>query len=161
MSDIKPESQPQASDFAARHSASQDALRALGMQVESAPNWQEKYRALMLGGKALMPLPDQWQQDAARVRGCESAAWLYHHSLGADDNKRHYFIAASDARIVNGLIALLLGQLSGQTTEHICTFDIEAYFRSIGLEGQLSPSRTNGLYALAQAIKAFATQDPH
>ncbi|WP_372873153.1 SufE family protein [Shewanella sp.] len=158
MSDKSTAERPQANDFSARHTASQQALLALGEQVASAPNWQEKYRALMLGGKALTPLPAQWQTEEARVRGCESAAWLYHHANAQAGELRHYFIAASDARIVNGLIALLLGQLSGQTAQYITAFDIEAYFKAIGLDGQLSPSRTNGLYALAQAIQTFASQ---
>ena len=60
------------------------------------------------------------------------------------------------ARIVKGLIALLLTVTHGQDKASIAALDLNAYFEQLGLSGQLSPSRTNGVLALAQAIKAAA-----
>lgn len=59
-------------------------------------------------------------------------------------------------RIVKGLIGLLLGACQGKTSDEIHAFDPHAYFEQLGLAGQLSPSRTNGLNALAKAIKDAA-----
>ena len=56
------------------------------------------------------------------------------------------------------VIGLLLVACQGKTTEQIQQFDVKQYFDRLGLSGQLSPSRTNGLTALAQAIVAY-TQD--
>lgn len=117
--------------------------------VQNAKNWQEKYRQIMLMGKLLPSLKDECKLDIAQVKGCESQAWLYHRCI---DNK-HYFLADSDARIVNGLIALLIAQLQGQTANCIKAFDVETYFSELGLSGQLSPSRTNGINALTEEIK--------
>ncbi|MCE9685657.1 SufE family protein [Shewanella sp. AS16] len=119
-----------------------------------APNWQEKYRQLMLLGKRFPALANEFRVEAAQVRGCESNAWLYHRQLAG----KHYFLADSDARIVKGLIGLLLAANQGLSAAEIAAFDADAYFNTLGLSGQLSPSRTNGLYALAGAIKACAAE---
>ena len=121
-------------------------------QIEQANNWQDKYRQIMLLGKQLPKLPDHLKQEDAQVKGCESQAWLYHHQ----QNGQHFYLADSDARIVKGLIAILLVANQGKTTEQIAQFDVHHCFDSLGLSGQLSPSRTNGLAALASAIKHYA-----
>ncbi|MCE9677732.1 SufE family protein [Shewanella sp. AS1] len=123
---------------------------AIIKRFKQAANWQERYREIMLLGKTLAPLDDKLKVEQAQVKGCESQAWLYHSSIEG----KHYFLADSDARIVKGLIALLLAVTHGQDGDTIEQLDINGYFDSLGLTGQLSPSRTNGLYALAQAIKA-------
>ncbi|MCG9754867.1 SufE family protein [Shewanella insulae] len=119
-----------------------------------AANWQERYRALMLLGKRLPPLDEALRQETAQVRGCESNAWLYHREIDG----RHYYLADSDARIVKGLIALLLAAVQGQDRQAIAALDLHQYFDQLGLSGQLSPSRTNGVLALAEAIKAAAVE---
>ncbi|QYJ83147.1 SufE family protein [Shewanella aegiceratis] len=119
-----------------------------------AANWQERYRALMLLGKRLTPLDEKLRQESAQVRGCESNAWLYHKEIDG----RHYYLADSDARIVKGLIALLLTAVQGQDKKTIAALDLHDYFDRLGLSGQLSPSRTNGVLALGEAIKAAVIQ---
>ncbi|GIU23148.1 SufE family protein [Shewanella sp. MBTL60-007] len=119
---------------------------------EQAGNWQERYRQIMLLGKSLAKLDDNLRVESAQVRGCESNAWLYHSEIDG----KHYFIADSDARIVKGLIALLLIACNGKTSNEIRAFSPDHYFTQLGLQGQLSPSRTNGLLALAKAIKLAA-----
>jgi cysteine desulfuration protein SufE len=120
--------------------------------IKQANNWQDKYRQLMLLGKHLPSLPLALRLEAAQVKGCESQAWLYHKAIQG----QHFYLADSEARIVKGLIALLLATAQGQSNEHIQAFDIQAYFEDLGLSGQLSPSRTNGLLALAKEIKTLA-----
>ncbi|GGP46139.1 Fe-S metabolism protein SufE [Shewanella saliphila] len=123
-------------------------------QIEQAKNWQDKYRHIMLLGKQLPTLADEFKQADAQVKGCESQAWLYHHQ----HNGQHFYLADSDARIVKGLIAILLVATQGKTTEQISQFEVTQYFDTLGLSGQLSPSRTNGLSALAEAIKRYAKE---
>lgn len=124
-------------DMAPIHSAHQAII--------TANNWQEKYRQIMLLAKHIPQLADEWKQDNAKVNGCESQAWLYHHCI---DN-HHYWLIDSDARIVKGLAGLLLAQLQGKTEAEIAGFDTQTYFAALGLAGQLSPSRTGGLTAMA------------
>ena len=127
-------------------------LQATLSLFEQAGNWQERYRQIMLLGKTLPKLDDELRVDSAQVRGCESNAWLYHCEIDG----HHYFVADSDARIVKGLVALLLIACNGKSSAEITAFDPDNYFSQLGLQGQLSPSRTNGLLALAKAIKLAA-----
>ncbi|MCL1141159.1 SufE family protein [Shewanella gaetbuli] len=122
--------------------------------IANATNWQEKYRQIMLLGKKLPSLAAEFRQESAQVKGCESQAWLYHRTI----NGKEYFVADSDARIVKGLIGLLLVATQGQSAEVIRQFDVTEYFNQLGLSGQLSPSRTNGLHALVQAMNDHLTR---
>ena len=140
--------QPATEDFLALKLDSSEILQSF----EDTNNWQERYRQIMLLGKTLPKLSEEFRIEQAQVRGCESNAWLYHSEIEG----KHYYLADSDARIVKGLVALLLAACQGQSSEDIANFDIEGYFDQLGLTGQLSPSRTNGLFALAKAIKASA-----
>lgn len=135
---------PPATDFAYQV---EDAATLLA-RFEQAPNWQERYRQIMLLGKTLPTLADAFRLESVQVKGCESNAWLYH----IEQDGKHYFLADSDARIVKGLIGLLLSACHGKQSDKILAFDPSAYFKQLGLEGQLSPSRTNGLHALAKAM---------
>ncbi len=112
-----------------------------------AGNWQEKYRQLMLLGKSAPKLADEFKTDIAKIDGCESDAWLYHTQIRG----KHYFIADSDARIVKGLIVILLSVYHEKTDKP--GTDIESVFTEFGLYTQLSPSRTNGLLAMARAMR--------
>ena len=135
---------PPATDFAYQV---EDAATLLA-RFEQAQNWQERYRQIMLLGKTLPTLADEFRLESAQVNGCESDAWQYH----LEQDGKHYFLADSDARIVKGLIGLLLSACHGKQSDEILAFDPSAYFKQLGLEGQLSPSRTNGLHALAKAM---------
>lgn len=135
---------PPVTDFAYQV---EDAATLLA-RFEQAPNWQERYRQIMLLGKVLPSLTNELRLESAQVKGCESDAWLYH----IEQDGKHYYLADSDTRIVKGLIGLLLSACHGKTQDEILAFDPTTYFKHLGLEGQLSPSRTNGLHALAKAM---------
>ncbi len=126
-------------------------------QFDNANNWQERYRQIIILGKILPKLEDEFRVEQAQIRGCESNAWLYHSEIEG----KHYYLADSDARIVKGLITLLLIACHGKSADEIASFNIDTYLDRLGLTGQLSPSRNNGLFALAKAIKASALALSH
>jgi cysteine desulfuration protein SufE len=64
--------------------------------------------------------------------------------------------ADSDAKIVKGLIAVLLTIYSGKTPEEILALDVKDLFDQLGLSRNLSPARKNGLNGMVQKIRAFA-----
>ena len=109
-------------------------------------NWQDKYRQLMLLGKQAPKLSPEYKVEAAQIDGCESNTWLYHKVI----EDKHYFIADSDARIVKGLMMILLSVFHNQDKSP--EINIEQLFTELGLFTQLSPSRTNGLTAMAKAM---------
>lgn len=72
---------------------------------------------------------------------------------------RWYFCADSDARIVRGLIALVMAAFDGKSAEQILAFDIDDYFAKLGLIAHLSPSRGNGLKAIVEQMKQQVQAD--
>ncbi|PST86960.1 cysteine desulfurase sulfur acceptor subunit CsdE [Photobacterium jeanii] len=122
-------------------------------QMQSAKGWEDRYRNVIQLGKKLPALPDEYKQDNVTVSGCESQVWLVH----AKQNEVFHFAADSDARIVRGLITLVLAVYEGKTADEIAAFDIDSYFADLGLIDHLSPSRGNGLKAIVEQIKRLAT----
>ncbi|MCH7373254.1 SufE family protein [Aeromonas sp. MR16] len=123
-------------------------------QFAAANGWENQYRLIIQLGKLLPPLPAEWQTEANRLRGCESQAWL--KSEKGEDGYWH-FACDSDARIVRGLIVIVLAALNHKTAEAILAFDMDGYFTELGLEKHLSPSRGNGLRAIVLAIRDQAS----
>ncbi|MEC6798846.1 cysteine desulfurase sulfur acceptor subunit CsdE [Photobacterium sp. S4TG1] len=121
-------------------------------QMQIATGWEDRYRNVIQLGKKLPLLDDSYKQDQLKISGCESQVWLHHQVV--DDH--YYFIADSDARIVRGLITLVLAAYHGKTAAEIDAFDINTYFDDLGLITHLSPSRGNGLKAIVEQIKQLA-----
>ncbi len=108
----------------------------------------------MLLGKQLPPLPANMKTEDTRLAGCESTVWLHH--FYDENTMKLYFAADSDARVIRGLIALVLVSLSGLSPEKIEQADIEDWFKELDLYNHLSPSRGNGLRAIIKEIMAVA-----
>jgi len=116
-------------------------------------DWMDRYQYLIDLGKKLEPLAAQEKTEDNILHGCQSQVWL----LVDGDAEKLSFRANSDAAIVSGLIALLLRVFSGRSASEILTVD--PYFvREIGLHEHLSPTRSNGLHAMLQAIRLRAEQ---
>lgn len=127
----------------------QQALTAI-TSVQQAHNWQEKYRVVMLLGKAMPALDPTLCTDDWRVDGCESQAWLI--ATRAEDDT-WFFHFDADARIIKGTIALLLAPLQHQPTSTILQMDLAQQYQGLGLTQGLSPSRSNGVHAVIAQIQ--------
>ncbi len=139
-------------DLPAMFRQSTPSLATVSSRLNGQPGWQERYRQIMLLGKELPVL--ELKDDNARLHGCESSVWLHYHY---DDNTmRLFFIADSDARVIRGLIAIVLAVFSGKTPKEIQGENIEQWFRELDLFNHLSPSRGNGLKAIVKEIQAIA-----
>jgi cysteine desulfuration protein SufE len=118
--------------------------------MRSLQGWEARYRQLILWGKQLPVMEESLKSDQAVVAGCESQVWLVSEQNEQDG---WLFCADSDARIVRGLIAVVLAALNAKTGEQIAAFDMDAYFSDLGLLNHLSPSRGNGLKAIVEKIR--------
>ncbi|WP_175651239.1 SufE family protein [Pseudomonas sp. Marseille-P9899] len=119
----------------------------------AAAGWEQRARLLMQWGERLTPLSDEEKSDANRVHGCESQVWLVAHE--ADGRWR--FAAGSDARLIRGLLALLLVRVEGLSSAELRALDLPNWFNQLGLGRQLSPSRSNGLNAVLQRMAQLAS----
>lgn len=128
-----------------------EALTALET-FQAAAGWEQRARLLMQWGDRLPALSDVDKVDANRVHGCESQVWL----IGTLQDGHWQFAASSDARLIRGLVALLLARVNGLSAEDLQQVDLPDWFNQLGLARQLSPSRSNGLNAVLQRMRELA-----
>jgi sulfur transfer protein SufE len=129
--------------------AAQDALGAFS----NCPGWEQRARLLMQWGERLEPLSDEERREDNRVHGCESLVWL----LAEQRDGKWHFRATSDARLLRGLLAVLLVRVEGLNGEELTALDLADWFHQLGLQRQLSPSRSNGLNAVLQRMRELAS----
>jgi cysteine desulfuration protein SufE len=116
-------------------------------------SWEQRARLLMQWGERLPALSDDEKTEEHRVHGCESQVWLLGHVV-----EGHWqFRAASDARLIRGLVALLLARVNGLSADALQQVDLPDWFSQLGLSRQLSPSRSNGLNAVLQRMRQLAS----
>lgn len=134
----------------------EQAISKLLENFEALPSWEEKYAYIIECGKSLKQLDIIHKTDANKVSGCVSQVWL----IGMIDRQSGliFFEADSDSYLVKGLIYIALQIYSGRTYETIIAADTQQIFERLGLKAHLTPSRSNGFFAIAQRIKAIATQ---
>ena len=90
-----------------------------------------------------------------RIPGCMSEVYLVGRRSPASPDAFE-FIADANAEIVRGLIALLQRLYSGQRAADVLAFDVEAFFRRIGLDQFITSQRRNGLAGMVQRIRDTA-----
>lgn len=129
-----------------------DAQAALETFNQSL-SWEQRARLLMQWGERLPALSDDEKTEEHQVHGCESQIWL----LGQVLDGHWQFRAASDARLIRGLVALLLARVNGLSAEALQAVDLPDWFNQLGLSRQLSPSRSNGLNAVLQRMRQLAS----
>ena len=118
-------------------------------------DWNDRYQYLIELGEKLPPMPAELKTECARVHGCQSVVWLSaRRKPGSKDVLE--FLADSDAELVRGLIGLLEKLFSGQRAGDVMAFDVEEFFRKLGLDQHLSLNRRNGLAAMVQRIRQHA-----
>ncbi|MHC8360317.1 SufE family protein [Pseudomonas sp. LS2P72] len=125
-----------------------DAATALET-FQKAAGWEQRARLLMQWGDRLPGLSDVDKVDANRVHGCESQVWL----VGSLNDGHWQFAASSDARLIRGLVALLLARVNGLSADELRQVDLPDWFEQLGLGRQLSPSRSNGLNAVLKRMQ--------
>ena len=135
-------------------SLSTQAQQALDA-FSACPGWEQRARLLMQWGERLEPLNESERTDEHRVHGCESLVWL----VGEHREGHWHFRASSDARLLRGLLAVLLVRVQGLGAEELATLDLAEWFAQLGLQRQLSPSRSNGLNAVLLQMRALAQRN--
>lgn len=89
------------------------------------------------------PLPEEFKTDDNLMHGCMSRVWIIDE---VDAEGRHYFRGASDAIIVNGLVAMMTEAFSGLTAEELMSLTVDQV-RRLNL-GALTTQRQVGMIAM-------------
>lgn len=115
--------------------------------------WEDRYKKIIEMGKALPEMPENLKTEQNAVKGCQSQVWL---SANLNEQGQMMLQGDSDALIVKGLVGLLLSVYSGAAPSEILATPPE-FLKALGFEGNLSPSRANGLHSMLKQIKLYAT----
>ena len=117
--------------------------------IKQAKNWEDRYRFIIQAGKHLpQPSPDELAQMQS-VQGCEAGLWF---KAITQNNGMFQFQAYSEARIINGLLWLLLQSINGQTLNQLQQFNIRQFFDELGIASRLSETRLNGLKQIEEIL---------
>ena len=112
---------------------------------------KRRYEYVLWLAKKLQPLPDEFRNDAFKVKGCVSQVYV----VGQLVDGRLHWQGDSDAAITKGLLALLIAGLEGLTPEQALHID-PAFIAATGLQASLTPSRANGFLNILRLMQSQA-----
>jgi cysteine desulfuration protein SufE len=120
-------------------------------EFSALEDWMDKYSFLIELGNNLPSMDEKLKTEQNIIRGCQSQVWIHAEYL----NGKIVYQGESDALIVKGLVALILGVVNEQSPTDIMNADFH-FIDQIGLKEHLSPTRSNGLLAMIKQIRLYA-----
>ena len=127
------------------------ALDQIVAKLRASSDPKRRYEYVLWLARKLKPLPEEFRQDAFKVRGCVSQVFV----VGQLVEGRLHWQGDSDAQITKGLLALLITGLEGLTPEQVQGLD-PAFLAETGLQASLTPSRANGFLNILRMMQAQA-----
>ena len=124
--------------------------------LDDDPNAKSLFVMDDLGAK-LPNLFDLLKKVTPRLEGCMSEVYFVGRRSSNDPHVLE-FVADANAAIVRGEIAMLQRLFSGQKANQILAFDVEAFFRRIGLEKFLTSQRRTGMASMVNRIRQLAQE---
>ena len=125
------------------------ALDQMVARLASTTDAKRRYEYVLWLAKKLGPLPEEFRNDAFKVKGCVSQVYVV---AQLQEGKLHWQ-GDSDAAITKGLLALLIEGLEGLTPDQATAID-PAFIAATGLQASLTPSRANGFLNILQIGRA-------
>lgn len=122
---------------------------------EFLEDWDARYAYLVELGEALPPMPEQYRNEENRVNGCMSKVWVCPVADPTDPNRLVY-VGDCDTAIIKGVLALLIGLMSGRTADEIQRLDLDDMFDQLKLAEHLSPNRHFGIFAVVGLMQEQA-----
>jgi cysteine desulfuration protein SufE len=120
-------------------------------------DWEQRYQYLVELGEHLEPMPDRYQVEANRVKGCMSQVWVRAYRDPQNPELIRY-LGDCDTAVIKGVVALLVELLSGRQAKAIADMDLDGFFQELNLAEHLSPSRHFGVYAIVELMKQQAAE---
>ena len=114
-------------------------------------DWMDKYNYLIELSRELPAIDAKFKTNQYLIEGCQSKVWLNAQL----ENGLIKFTADSDAIITKGIVALLIRVMNNQKPDDIMNIDLY-FIDKIGLQQNLSPTRSNGLLAMVKQMRLYA-----
>jgi len=122
---------------------------------EFLDDWDARYAYLVELGEALPAMEESLRTEDNRVHACMSKLWVCPTADSACRGRLVYQ-GDCDTAIIKGVLALLIGVMSGRTRDDILSLDLDCLFDQLKLADHLSPNRHVGIYAIVDLMKAQA-----
>lgn len=113
------------------------------------PDWESRYGYVLELARELPPMPEALKVEANLVRGCTAQVWLV--ATWAPDDTLDLQLA-SDALLVQGLLAVVHAAYHGQSRTALKALDFLGLLTPTGLLAHLSPNRRNGLASVVARL---------
>jgi cysteine desulfuration protein SufE len=127
------------------------ALDQIVQRLASTADPKRRYEFVLWLAKKLEPLPEEFRNDAFKVKGCVSQVYV----VGQLRDGTLHWQGDSDAAITKGLLALLIEGLEGLTPDQACAID-PGFIAATGLQASLTPSRANGFLNILRMMQSQA-----
>ena len=127
------------------------ALDRIVDRLATTTDPKRRYEYVLWLAKKLEPLPEEFRNDAFKVKGCVSQVFVVGQLL---EGKLHWQ-GDSDAAITKGLLALLIEGLEGMTPDQATSLD-PGFIAATGLQASLTPSRANGFLNILKQMQSQA-----
>ena len=124
------------------------ALDQIVQRLAGSADPKRRYEYVLWLAKKLEPLPEEFRNDAFKVKGCVSQVYV----VGQLRDGKLHWQGDSDAAITKGLLALLIAGLEGLTPQQACAID-PAFIAATGLQASLTPSRANGFLNILRMMQ--------
>ena len=121
-------------------------------RLKTTSDPKRRYEYVLWLAKKLQPLPDDYRNDAFKVKGCVSQVYVVGQLV---EGKLHWQ-GDSDAAITKGLLALLIEGLEGLEPAAAAGID-PGFLSETGLQASLTPSRANGFLNILKMMQAQAS----
>jgi cysteine desulfuration protein SufE len=128
-----------------------EALDRIVSRLAGTADPRRRYEYVLWLAKKLQPLPEQFRNEAFKVKGCVSQVYV----VGQLEEGRLHWQGDSDAAITKGLLALLIEGLEGLTPEQALAIE-PGFMADTGLQASLTPSRANGFLNILRLMQAQA-----
>ena len=128
-----------------------EALDRIVERLAGTADPKRRYEYVLWLAKKLEPLPEEFRNDAFKVKGCVSQVYV----VGQLVDGHLHWQGDSDAAITKGLLALLIEGMEGLSPEQAAGID-PGFIAATGLQASLTPSRANGFLNILRMMQAQA-----
>ena len=117
-------------------------------------DWFLQYEYLLEISSDMHKIPIEQKTDENKVKGCQSGVWLVLKCVG---DKLHVE-ADSDALIIRGILAIIVGIFDGRSKDEIASFT-PSFIEKTNIKKQISTDRFNGINSVMDTIINFAKEN--
>lgn len=119
-------------------------------QFALCKSWEERYRLLIQLSRTLPKLSEAELASLPEIHGCESRLWF---QFQASPRKVQ---AYSDARLMQGLLAVIIAYIHEKSDEELRQLDLQALFSELKIASHLTATRLNGIQQIGEIITSTA-----